>query len=334
MKRKGGGVLKGVPTTQSVYYMWFEYLRRSQRYREVCETQGRAKDKQLNALFDDFGDIHAIVESKAGFVSAKAFYDQWWVPKGQYLFGVPGQQQVDQFLSFADLLALRAEIESGDIKVMALPTNMPKAKLRQRVGKLITGLDVLADNTSELKPKYSISSERVDVESLQECLMAYDLHESGLSNREIYVQIKGLKPGEAEWVLGDARGDRGILEDWELPVEDDSDDGELDSATPQEKASEEKAIAWAEKKMKWREKQRVKAGGSDWGDKTRPLSEVEKNQLKEIYIGIKLGIAQPSRQSKERSNRKNYMNSSVSRMLKKAKANIEATERGEFCITY
>ena len=62
MKRKGGGVLKGVPTTQSVYYMWFEYLRRSQRYREVCETQGRAKDKQLNALFDDFGDIHEIAE--------------------------------------------------------------------------------------------------------------------------------------------------------------------------------------------------------------------------------------------------------------------------------
>ncbi|HJO57220.1 MAG TPA: hypothetical protein QF772_03225 [Nitrospinaceae bacterium] len=67
---------------------------------------------------------------------------------------------------------------------------------------------------------------------------------------------------------------------------------------------------------------------------TRPLSEEEKNQLKEIYIGIKQGIAQPSRQSKERSNRKNYMNSSVSRMLRKAKANIEATERGEFCITH
>ena len=66
--------------------------------------------------------------------------------------------------------------------------------------------------------------------------MAYDLHESGLSNREIYAQIKGLKPGEAEWALVDTRGERGILEDWELPVEDDSDDGELDSATPQEKA--------------------------------------------------------------------------------------------------
>ena len=199
LKRKGGGVLKGVPTTQSVYYMWFEYLRRSERYREVCEKQGTTKNKKLNTLFADFGDIHAIAGSKTGFVSAAAFYDQWWVCKGQYLFGVPGQRQVDQCLSFADVLALKAEIESGDIKIVGLPANMPKAKLRQRVGRLITNLDVLVDNAVQLKPKYTISSERVDVESLQECLMAYDLHESGLSNREIYAQIKGLKPGEAEW---------------------------------------------------------------------------------------------------------------------------------------
>jgi len=334
LKRKGGGILKGVPTTLSVYYMWFEYLRRSERYRDICHKQGVGSDPLLNNLYAHFGDVHTLPISSTGFVEAAAFYDQWWVPKGQYLFGVPGQQQADQFLSYQDLIALKDQIDSGKLKIVAVPTNIPKAKLRQRVGKLITQLEVEVAESTQLKPKYSVGAERVDVESLTECLQAYDLHVAGLGNKQIYAKVKGLRSGEAEWVFKDARGERGILEDWELPVEHDSDDEADESATPQEKALEEKAIAWADKKMKWREKQRVKARGNEWGNKTRVLTEDEKERLREIYIGIKQGIAQPSPLSKQRANRKNYMNSSVSRMLKKAKANIQAVERGQFCITY
>lgn len=337
LKRKGGGILKGVPTTQSVYYMWFEYLRRSELYRAVCHKQGVGSDKLLKNLYAHFGDVHTLPISQTGFVEAAEFYDQWWVPKGQYLFGVLGQQQADQFLSYQDLIALKDEIDSGKLKIVAVPTNIAKAKLRQRVGKLITQLEVEVDESTQRKPKYSVGAERVDVESLTECLQAYDLHVAGLGNKQIYAQVKGLRSGEAEWVFKDARGERGILEDWILPEDAfNLDEVEIDlkSATNENKQAEAIAIAWADKKMKWREKQRVKARGNEWGNKTRALTEDEKERLREIYIGIKLGIVEPSPQSKQRANRKNYMNSCVSRMLKKAKANIQAVERGQFCITY
>ena len=84
MKRKGGGILKGVPTTQSVYYMWFEYLRRSERYRDICHKQGVGSDPLLKNLYAHFGDVHTLPISSTGFVEAAAFYDEhkyylYWV---------------------------------------------------------------------------------------------------------------------------------------------------------------------------------------------------------------------------------------------------------------
>ena len=40
----------------SVYYYWWEYLRRHEGYRRTCENGGKGK---YAALYRDFGDVHA-----------------------------------------------------------------------------------------------------------------------------------------------------------------------------------------------------------------------------------------------------------------------------------
>jgi len=85
--------------------------------------------------------------------------------------------------------------------------------------------------------------------------------------------------------------------------------------------------------MKWRENQRVKGRGSDgegYNEDTRELTEEELEQLRELYIAKHLGLLVKSPKSEERAKAKNYYKQQVFRLLRKAKANIEAVEKGRF----
>ena len=42
------------PWQCSVYYYWWEYLRRSDAYRKTCEAKGKGK---LSKLYADFGNV-------------------------------------------------------------------------------------------------------------------------------------------------------------------------------------------------------------------------------------------------------------------------------------
>lgn len=48
----------------SVYYYWWEYLRRHDGYRETCRLQGKGEYAEL---YRWFGDVHTV-----------AFHDWWW----------------------------------------------------------------------------------------------------------------------------------------------------------------------------------------------------------------------------------------------------------------
>ena len=148
---------------------------------------------------------------------------------------------------------------------------------------------------------------------------------------EVYAKVFGIKAEHKHLDLfTDARSERGMLRDWrvsELSADTDSDD-DFKSSTEEEKLRVAEAEAFADKKMKWREKQRVEEQNDDiWVD-TRKLTEDEKWQLRNIYIGIHLGTALKSPQSEDRAKAKNYYKQQVYRLLRKAKANIEAVEKG------
>ena len=84
----------------SVYYWWWEYLRRSDEYKHCCKQKGRGK---LAVLYSDFGDV---------FTYETADFWTWWTEKvngyetrGEYLFAeqVARKMEVSDEADFGDL---------------------------------------------------------------------------------------------------------------------------------------------------------------------------------------------------------------------------------------
>ena len=67
-----------------------------------------------------------------------------------------------------------------------------KTTIKKRLNKLIAQMEV--NPTAEQTAKYSIAQTKVDVASLQSCIMAFDLKQQGLDIFDIGLQVK--------WVVG------------------------------------------------------------------------------------------------------------------------------------
>tara|TARA_B110000091_G_scaffold183125_1_gene201636 strand:- start:14 stop:613 length:600 start_codon:yes stop_codon:yes gene_type:complete len=195
--------------------------------------------------------------------------------------------------------------------------------MRKRVGKLITSIKEDADRG---KAKYEVVSERVDVESLRNCLEVYDLmtdKNNKLTAVEVYAEVIGIKAEHKDLDLfTDARSERGMLRDWRV--------GLLKGKKADDEMLIGKALTYAKQKVQWRTKQRVKGQNEDiWVD-TRKLTKDELEQLELIYYGKYLGILEKTPQSEERVKAKNYYKMATYRLINKAKANIKAVEKGMF----
>ncbi len=189
---KGRKVLvRGVPTTDSIYYLWFEYLKRSEKYKTACANNGKGMTK----LYKDFGNIFEY-EGVEGFWG-------WWTDRGQYLFGIKPLQQIGDFADVDDVIAIRKQVEEGEYKLVAIPTNLTKTTIKKRLNKLIAQMEV--NPTAEQTTKYSISQTKVDVASLQSCLMAFDLKQQGLDILDIGLQVKWVGGAEAKNLIEDGR---------------------------------------------------------------------------------------------------------------------------------
>ena len=164
--KKGKEVLvKGVEQTESIYYWWFEYLKRNEDYKKVCEGK---KVKGMAKLYKDFGNIFDY-----------EFWD-WWNKKGQYLFGISSIHHLDSFTSIDDVLEHKKQIENGEVMLVALPTNLTRSTLHRRLTKLVSEMEL--NDSAEQRATYHPNSTKVDVESLQDCLLAYDLKQQGKTN--------------------------------------------------------------------------------------------------------------------------------------------------------
>jgi len=90
------------PWQCSVYYFWWEFLRRHDGYRRTCKSGGKGKYRKL---YEDFGDVHA----------TDVFWD-WWV-EHQHLFSEPKGRQIEEcrfkrdFEHDADALTITVPLE-------------------------------------------------------------------------------------------------------------------------------------------------------------------------------------------------------------------------------
>ena len=321
---EGKGVRRGVGTTQSIYYLWFEYLKRSEKYKKACANNGKGMKK----IYDDFGDIFKLKTDANGYTDAEDFYRNWWEKdnRGARLFGIRAIDELKEFASVEDVLSLQNDID--DYEIVVLPKSLPKTIMRKRVGELITALQ--SKDVDRGKAKYEVVSDRVDVESLRNCLDVYDLMSTKEHTAvEVYAKVFGIKAEHKHLDLfTDARSERGMLRDYVCDYD------KLTKEQVDDELLQSEAMAYAKAKMEWRKTQRVASayddGKGDVFKDTRALTKAELEQLKELYYGQYLKILVKSPKSEERANAKNYYKQQVYRLLRKAKANIEAVEKGYF----
>jgi hypothetical protein len=179
--------VKGVPTTDSIYYLWFEYLKRSEKYKKACANNGKGMTK----LYKDFGNIFEY-EGVDGFWV-------WWNERGQYLFGITSKQEIVEFDTADEVVGYE------DYKLIAIPKNVTATTIKKRLNKLVDDMKSELKPTAEQTAKYSIAQTKVDVKSLKACLMAYDLKQQGTDILEIGLRVREIKGIKAKRLIEDGR---------------------------------------------------------------------------------------------------------------------------------
>lgn len=173
--------VRGVPYAQSIYFLWFEYLKRSEKYKKACANNGRGMKK----LYNDFGDVFAY-KGERGFWT-------WWKERGDYLFGVRTGFDAERVTDWQSLLDVEDLFEAEQVTILILPNDIPKTKLLKAAQKLIRNVPLAKPFRSQAN--YLPQSVKIDVESLRDCLTAYDLRQQGCSNLEIgaYLTVSANK---------------------------------------------------------------------------------------------------------------------------------------------
>ncbi len=106
---------------RSVYYWWFEYLRRHAGYARTCQQQGRGKYAKL---YEDFGDVHA------------TDFRTWWSDgdRGAWLFAEPAITREVRLVSAEELSSVELD---PNVAFVQMPLNLPKRYLKQAFAKLL-----------------------------------------------------------------------------------------------------------------------------------------------------------------------------------------------------
>ena len=104
---------------ETVYYFWWEYLRRNDEYLKTCENNGAGKHADL---YKDFGDVR------------DSDFKVWWNQenRGALLFSNPVTE--DQVTELID--GEKAFVDEERL-VVSIPLNLPQKFLIQKIRKII-----------------------------------------------------------------------------------------------------------------------------------------------------------------------------------------------------
>ena len=131
---------KGKPVKESIYWYWWQALRRSEKYKIACAKNGTGMKK----LFDDFGDIHAFPNRVEGF-------EKWWRQKreaygdkdnnlGAYLFGEPPLSYDVQLLTAKDVQQLANGWDQKQQALLSIPLQLPKDEIKRRLKRVLANI--------------------------------------------------------------------------------------------------------------------------------------------------------------------------------------------------
>ena len=142
----------------SVYYLWWEFLRRSDAYKKCCASGGKGK---LKNIYLNFGDVFA------------ADFKTWWQSneRGAYLFA----EQLPPKMTLID--AVPDASLAGQVLVVQVPLALPKRFLAAEFQKLLnlhhSGKRGRRNNVNSTA-RYPVSG-HIDTVAMQKCLRVYDM---------------------------------------------------------------------------------------------------------------------------------------------------------------
>jgi len=146
---------------RSVYYWWWEYLRRNQAYRLVCEKGGRVTNGILRRLYADFGNVHDV-----------SFYE-WWSEgrRGAELFANPRHHATVEVLQSGSVVS-----SDERLITISMPLTLPKRFLKKKVDSILEAVHpsrrgVQYAKQSQAKYRYRAQP---NVASLRSTLAVYD----------------------------------------------------------------------------------------------------------------------------------------------------------------
>lgn len=145
------------PFKNSIYYYWWEFLRRNDSYKKCVLNDGKGK---LKALYKDFGDIYS------------KDFKTWWNlnNNGVNLFA-------EEFLpEFKVITELQYPSANEDILYLQIPLQLPKRYLSNEFQKILRkhhrGKRGIRTNKISTA-KYPVTG-HVDLPALDKCLRVYD----------------------------------------------------------------------------------------------------------------------------------------------------------------
>ncbi len=149
-----------VPYKNSVYYLWWEFLRKNSEYEKCCKSRGKGS---LESLYTDFGNVHS------------GDFKTWWQTndRGAYLFA---EKSVPQFMLLSDFENI---VPDARVLYVQVPLALPKKYLEQQFHTLLkkhhSGQRGRRNNEKSTA-RYPIVG-HVDTDALQKCLRAYETRE-------------------------------------------------------------------------------------------------------------------------------------------------------------
>jgi hypothetical protein len=170
-------VKSGHPYKNSAYYLWWEFLKRNNDYKNCCLKNGKGK---LSSLYADFGNIF------------DTDFKTWWQQdnKGTYLFA-------EEVPLECKLISEISDHSNNDVLFLQIPLALPKRFLTQKFSKILkihhkgrAGIRTNLQSTA----KYPIKG-HIDISALQKCLEVYDMKiNEDLSYWEIAQKCKVARP--------------------------------------------------------------------------------------------------------------------------------------------
>jgi hypothetical protein len=147
---------------ESIYYWWFEYLRRNEDYKQTCTNGGRGKCAKVYA---DFGDVHA------------QDFKAWWTTndRGATLFAEPPTPSIRVIKGDAIVLSSPKE----RTLVLEIPLDLPSTHLVKRFKEILdqhhTGKQGVKVNTSsKSQAMYPTATDRIAIDFLRTALKVWD----------------------------------------------------------------------------------------------------------------------------------------------------------------